>query len=195
MLRRTDNKLGAATAASGRDCDDHLWEPQSDPTDPDTADDDCSELVLRLDPDDLPDAHRVTLTLDDPSLIRVFDDGNNAILGPFTEVDAAGDPGDPVDTWETPLSDGLAAAPSDWTFHVEGVEPGVATLTLTYYTDTGLEIHSDTVTATVVDMDLDTDADNDGTNDDDADDPIEGSLPDGVFVGTNIDDDQAGVEI
>lgn len=46
MLRRTDNKLGAATAASGRDCDDHLWEPQSDPTDPDTPEDERDDPVV-----------------------------------------------------------------------------------------------------------------------------------------------------
>ncbi len=135
-----------------RDCDDHLWE---------TGDDDCSELVLRLDPDDLPDAHKVTLTLDDPSLIRVFDDGNNAILGPFTEVDAAGNPGPSVTEWEKELS-AISLPASDLTFHIEGVEPGVSTLTLTYYTDTDLEIHSDEVKAAVLPPPLVPDYDRDG---------------------------------
>ncbi len=135
-----------------RDCDDHLWE---------TGDDDCSELVLRLDPDDLPDAHKVVLTVDDPELVRVFDASNEAILGPFTEVDAAGNPGSPVTEWEKELS-AISLPASDLTFHVEGVEPGVATLTLTYYTDTGLEIHSDEVKAAVLPPPLVPDYDRDG---------------------------------
>ncbi len=118
------------------DCEDNDWDNDGD---------ELAEMKLRLDPDNLPYAHKVKLSVSDSdvSKVRIFDDSNDAIIHPSTSSS-----GSSSSEWEKELNE-IDLPNNDLTFHVEGVEPGQVTLTLTYTDDEGEAIHSDKVTGTV----------------------------------------------
>ena len=104
--------------------------------------DDRDTLHLGL----LPKSRRATGTLqlkiDDPSILRLYDDTGTQILGPET-----------TDTWAL---DREAIESPAWptVLSAEGAAPGQTTLTLTYIAESGQAICQDSAQVTVVSFDL-----------------------------------------
>ena len=122
--------------------DDDKWD--NDP-------EDMAAIDLKLDPTSLPSAHKIELSLNQSSTaerVRIFDESHNAVIGPEPNQN-----NESVSSWEKELGD-IALPQDKLEFHVEGGEPGRASITLTYKNEEGEPITSDTVKLTVVDVQL-----------------------------------------
>jgi len=86
----------------------------------------------------------VTLSVDDKSKLRIFDNSDTARIGPA--------PGPDADSYDVPLSD---ITGGDLDYLVEGVDPGEVVVSLVYKDSSGTEICRDEVVVTIIKPDLD----------------------------------------